>query len=189
MILGILQFEVLVHGATSLKDKRRVVQSLKDRLHREHLCSIAEIGDPDILNAAVMGLAVVCRDGKRAGEVLDAITLKLRETRDAEITSINRQMLHGTDGMGTSGESSGDSPPARADPKAGDGSDAIADAIILDRAIDSDLMNQIEEAQRELDRELGRDLTRSLARDAVHPVNDRSADRSTGRDPGSRRFA
>lgn len=179
MILGILQFEVLVHGATSLKDKRRVVQSLKDRLHREHLCSIAEIGDPDILNAAVMGLAVVCRDGKRAGEVLDAITLKLRETRDAEISSISRQVLHGTDGHGSTDDNAGDSPAALADPKAGDGSDAIADAMILDRAIDSDLMNQIEEAQRELDRELGRDLTRSLARDAVHPLHDRGPDRDS----------
>lgn len=176
MILGILQFEVLVHGATSLKDKRRVVQSLKDRLHREHLCSIAEIGDPDILNAAVMGLAVVCRDGKRAGEVLDAITLKLPETRDAEISAISRQVLHGTDGLGAHEEGDGDSPAALADPKAGDGSDAIADAMILDRAIDSDLMNQIEEAQRELDRELGRDLTRSLARDSVYPASDTDRD-------------
>ena len=44
MVVGILQFELLVPGATSLKDKRRVVKSVKDRLHREHLVSVAEVG-------------------------------------------------------------------------------------------------------------------------------------------------
>lgn len=155
MILGILHFEVLVHGATSLKDKRRVVQSLKDRLHREHLCSIAEVGDPDILNCAVMGIAVVCRDGKRAGEVLDAISLKLRESRDAEITSIRRQVLHALD----AGDTSESETDTIADPKAGDGSDHETDALMLDRALDADLLSQIEEAQRELDRSLGTDAS------------------------------
>jgi uncharacterized protein len=155
MILGILHFEVLVHGATSLKDKRRVVQSLKDRLHREHLCSIAEVGDPDILNCAVMGLAVVCRDGKRAGEVLDAISLKLRETRDGEVASIRRHVLHAMDSAETA-ESESDT---IADPKSGDGSDHETDALMLDRALDADLLRQIEEAHRELDRSLGTDAS------------------------------
>ncbi|HEX8876094.1 MAG TPA: DUF503 domain-containing protein [Phycisphaerales bacterium] len=153
MILGILHFEVLVHGATSLKDKRRVVQSLKDRLHREHLCSIAEVGDPDILNCAVMGVAVVTRDGKRAAEVLDAISLKLRETRDAEVTSIRRHVLHALD---TPEASDSDTVP---DPKSGDGSDHDTDALMLDRALDADLLSQIEEAQREIERSLGADAS------------------------------
>ena len=155
MILGILHFEVLVHGATSLKDKRRVVQSLKDRLHREHLCSIAEVGDPDILNCAIMGLAVVCRDGKRAGEVLDAISHKLRETRDAEVTSIRRHVLHALD----SADEIEPGTDTVADPKSGDGSDHETDALMLDRALDADLLSQIEEAQREIDRSLGTDAS------------------------------
>lgn len=158
MILGILHFEVLVHGATSLKDKRRVVQSLKDRLHREHLCSIAEVGDPDILNCAVMGIAVVARDGKRAGEVLDAIALKLRETRDAEITSIRRNVLHALDATDNTETTESDSNTV-ADPKSGDGSDHDTDALMLDRALDADLLAQIEAAQRELERSLGTDAT------------------------------
>jgi len=156
MVLGVLQFQVLVHGAESLKDKRRVVQSLKDKLHREHLCSIAEVGDPDLLNAATMALAIVTRDGQRAGEVLDAITIKLRELRDGEVGEIDRQVLHASAGWigGVQPEVEFKSPSNPSamrinDPKSGDGSDEETDALIRDRAMDEDLLAQIEEAERE----------------------------------------
>lgn len=168
MVLGVLQFQVLIHGAESLKDKRRVVQSLKDRLHREHLCSIAEVGDPDLLNVATMALAIVTRDGRRAGEILDAVTAKLRELRDGELGEIDRQILHASAGWlgAVAPEEQTDSPPDRqaastashkesdfpiriGDPKSGDGSDAETDALIHERALEADLIEQIEQAERE----------------------------------------
>lgn len=93
MVIGLLQFDLIVHGAESIKDKRRVVSSLKDRLHREHMVSLAEVGDPDLLNHARMALVTVARDGKRIGEVLDHVTEKLRSLRDGEVATINRTVL------------------------------------------------------------------------------------------------
>src|SRR5436189_6470333 len=95
MIIGILQFELLVHDASSLKDKRRVVQSVKDRLHREHQAAVAEVARLESLSVAVLGLAVVGREGSRVGEVLDTITNKLRELRDAELGDVSREILQG----------------------------------------------------------------------------------------------
>lgn len=95
MIIGILQFELLIHESASLKDKRRVVQSVKDRLHREHQAAVAEVDRLESQSVAVLGLAVVGREGSRIGEVLDAITSKLRELRDAELGDISREILHG----------------------------------------------------------------------------------------------
>lgn len=94
MVVGLLQFDLIVHDVTSIKDKRRVVSSLKDRLHREHLVSIAEVGDPDLLNLARLAVAVVARDGKRAGEVLDHVAGKLRSLHDAEAGAMSRHMIH-----------------------------------------------------------------------------------------------
>lgn len=94
MVVAVLQFEVLVRGSESLKDKRRVVKSLKDRLHREHLVSIAEVAQHDMLNSAVLGLALVGSDGKHVGEQLDGICAKLRQMHDAEVASISREVLH-----------------------------------------------------------------------------------------------
>ncbi len=142
MVLGILQFEVLVHGSESLKDKRRVVQSLKDRLHREHLCAVAEVGDPDMLNAATMAAVIVCRDGKRAGEILDAITIKLRDLRDGEVTAIDRQVLHGQGGVPEPGPLA--EPRLAPDAKSGDGSDKEAQAWVMERALEAEILEEIE---------------------------------------------
>ena len=96
MVVGILQFELLIHGAESLKDKRRVISSVKERLHREHQVSVAEVARQDIWTSAVLGLALVSTDGKRAAQVLDGITLKLRGLHDAELGEVTRQIIHGT---------------------------------------------------------------------------------------------
>ena len=95
MVIGILQFELLVHDSSSLKDKRRVVQSVKDRLHREHLVAVAEVGGHESLNHAVLGVAALGNDGKRVGEVLDAIDAKLRTLRDGELGATSRSIIHG----------------------------------------------------------------------------------------------
>lgn len=47
MKIGVLQIEILVTDAMSLKDKRRVVKSIKDRIANGHNVSIAEIGALD----------------------------------------------------------------------------------------------------------------------------------------------
>jgi uncharacterized protein YlxP (DUF503 family) len=95
MVIGVLQFDLLVHGASSLKDKRRVVNSVKDRLHREHLVSVAEVGGHELLNAARLGLAIVGSEGRHVGQVLDAITLKLRALTDAELGDVHREIIQG----------------------------------------------------------------------------------------------
>lgn len=105
MIIGILQFELLIHGSESLKDKRRVVRSVKDRLHREHQVSVAEIATQDSLNVATLGLAFVGSDGRHVGEVLDQITAKLRAVPDAELGDVSRELLRGR-----AGEISGQTP-------------------------------------------------------------------------------
>ncbi len=94
MVIGILQFDLLIHDATSLKDKRRVVSSLKDRIHREHMAAVAEVGDPDLLNLARVAIAVVARDGRRVGEVLDHVSDKLRGLHDAEAAITSRRVIH-----------------------------------------------------------------------------------------------
>src|SRR5258707_366794 len=78
MMVGILQFELLIRGSESLKDKRRVIRSLKDRLHREHLVSVAEVGLLDNPRAARLGLALP--DDLPTADVLVSISPEQRET-------------------------------------------------------------------------------------------------------------
>lgn len=93
MKVGILQFELLLRDSHSLKDKRRVVKSLKDRLHREHLVAVAEVAAHEQRNVAVMGLACVSADGGYIAALLDRITAKLERLEDATLGEISREIL------------------------------------------------------------------------------------------------
>lgn len=115
MVVGILQFELRIHDPESIKDKRRVVKSLKDRLHREHMVSIAEIGALDNMGRALLGLACVGGDGLRVAQTLDRISDKLRDLHDAELVAISREMLHGRAGE-LGGEAGDDDDVEAADP-------------------------------------------------------------------------
>jgi len=97
VVVGILQFELLIHDPESLKDKRRVLRSVKDRLHREHLVSVAEVASQDQLDLAVVGLALVGTDGKQVGQVLDRILDKLRHLREAELGDSTREIIQGVE--------------------------------------------------------------------------------------------
>jgi uncharacterized protein YlxP (DUF503 family) len=116
MIVGILQFELIIHHAESLKDKRRVVMSVKDKLHREHQVSVAEVDRQENPRVAVLGLAIVGSDAKHIGDVLNNITLKLRALHDAELGDVTREILRGHAGEVQRGhrsddDGSEDSPP------------------------------------------------------------------------------
>lgn len=97
MIIATLRFQLLIHDAQSLKDKRRVVSAVKDRLHREHLAAVAEIAAQENPALAVLALAVVGSDGRHLGETLDRITTKLRGmwggSVEAELGELARQIL------------------------------------------------------------------------------------------------
>lgn len=93
MVIGVLQFELVIDASESLKDKRRVVKSLKDRLHREHMVSVAEVGALEIWNLAMMGLAVVSRDAAYANTVLDHVLAKLTSLPDARLRDYSREVL------------------------------------------------------------------------------------------------
>jgi len=99
MVVGLLQVELHIHGAMSLKDKRRVLRSVKDRLHREHMVAVAEVGDPERWSVAVLAIAGIASGQRgpgaaaRIGEVFDRIGHSLRRLHDAELVAEIRQFL------------------------------------------------------------------------------------------------
>jgi uncharacterized protein YlxP (DUF503 family) len=62
MTIGVLQLEIGIGDAMSLKDKRRVVKSLKDRIAHGHNVSVAEVGALDEHRRAIVAIAMVSND-------------------------------------------------------------------------------------------------------------------------------
>ncbi len=95
MFVGVLQFELVINESHSLKDKRRVVRSVKDKLHREHQVAVAEVAALDSLNLAVMGLAAVSNSGAYINALFDRIVAKLSHTPGARLGSCQRDVFKG----------------------------------------------------------------------------------------------
>ncbi len=64
MTIGVLQLELSIADAMSLKDKRRVVKSLKDRIAHGHNVSIAEVGALDAHRRSILGISMVSNDSR-----------------------------------------------------------------------------------------------------------------------------
>ena len=95
MFVGILQFELLIRQSRSLKDKRRVVQSVKDRLHREHQVSVAEVGSLDDRRCAVLGITMASNSVPHCQSTLDRILQKVRRQRDCALADHTTEILTG----------------------------------------------------------------------------------------------
>ncbi len=72
MVVGIMTWELHLSGCRSLKDKRQVVSSLKDRLHRRFNVSVAETNHQDLWQRAELCCCVVAGTRQHAQEVLGA---------------------------------------------------------------------------------------------------------------------
>jgi uncharacterized protein len=77
MIVGTLRVRLLVRDARTLKDKRQVLQSIKDRLRQSFNVSVAEIEAQENPRSIVLGMAMVCNEShpiKQAfGEIVNAL--------------------------------------------------------------------------------------------------------------------
>ena len=70
MVVGVLVWELEIIGAQSLKDKRRVIKSLKERLQSRFRVSAAETAHHDLWQRAELAACVVSADKRHADEVL-----------------------------------------------------------------------------------------------------------------------
>ena len=59
MPIAQLTLELRIEAAHSLKDRRQVVRSLKDRLRRSFNVSVAELDAGDLWNSATIGVAAI----------------------------------------------------------------------------------------------------------------------------------
>ena len=70
MVVGVVTWELHLPASQSLKDKRQVLKSLKDRLHNRFDVSAAETDHQDLWQRAELTVCVVSGDRRHAEEVL-----------------------------------------------------------------------------------------------------------------------
>jgi uncharacterized protein len=85
MVVGLSVWELHIPGCSSLKEKRSVMKSLKDRLHRQFNVSVAETDFQDILQRAELSACVVSSERRHADSVLAAADRLVESEAEARI--------------------------------------------------------------------------------------------------------
>lgn len=93
MVIGSLRVRLAIFQALSLKDKRRVVKSLKDRLGNRHNVSVAEVDDLDHRQAATLGFAMVSNDARFVQSALSKIVDEIRADGRASLVDYEIDLI------------------------------------------------------------------------------------------------
>ena len=93
MVVGLLQIEVHVPNAHSLKDKRSVLKSLRDQLRGHFNVSVAEVDANDTWQRATVGVSAVGEGRDYVEGLLREVTEWLRRTRLVELIQVEEDYL------------------------------------------------------------------------------------------------
>lgn len=73
MPVGLLTLEIHIPDARSLKDKRQVIRSLKDRLRGQFNVAVAELDHQDLWQRALVGIVSLSADAAHLEQSLRAV--------------------------------------------------------------------------------------------------------------------
>ncbi len=95
MIVGTVSVHLRLRGNRSLKEKRRIVKSLVTRIGNRFNVTIAEVGDNDQHQSAVIGVACVANDVAHLHSVLDRVLGTMASMfPEAECSPETREIIH-----------------------------------------------------------------------------------------------
>lgn len=104
MYVGVLRLSLSIVGARSLKDKRSVVRSFKDRMQSKFRVSIAEVGALDVPKRAIIGVAVVSNSATLCDQVLADVAGAASTLKQAVLDDRSMEILpFGSEGQGVRG--------------------------------------------------------------------------------------
>jgi uncharacterized protein len=93
VVIGALEVRLSILGARSLKEKRKVLKSLKDRFSKMNV-SVAEVDDQDKWQACTLAFAIVSNDAPYVNSALDRIAHGLSEHPDVELLEHHAEIMH-----------------------------------------------------------------------------------------------
>jgi len=92
MIVGTLKIRLLLRESHSLKDKRRVLRSLKDTLSNKFNIAVAETDEQDVWQSAEIGVATVGTDTPFVQSVLSNVVNYVRYFGGVELVDSEQEI-------------------------------------------------------------------------------------------------
>jgi len=92
MFVGVLQVDLAMEKARSLKDKRQVVKSVLGRVRASFNVSAAEVDDLDLHQRARLAFSAVSNDAGHVRGLLDAVLNHLRRHPVARVIDFDLEV-------------------------------------------------------------------------------------------------
>ncbi len=92
-VVGLLTLEIRIEHSRSLKDKRQVLRSLKDRLRRRHNVAVAELDHQTTWKDSVVGVTTVSSNQAQVERVLRAAERSAASTIGEHLVGSNFEIL------------------------------------------------------------------------------------------------
>jgi len=93
MHIGLLTFDLFLPGSQSLKSKRSLIKSLKDRVRSQFNVSIAEVGSHDKWQKSIISVCAIGTDRRLLDSTLQSIVSLVEKLRDIEISNTELEFL------------------------------------------------------------------------------------------------
>ena len=93
MIVGVCTVELFISNSQSLKDKRQVLHSVKDRLRDKFNLSVAEVDEQDLWQKAVLGIACVANESGHVNRVMEQALNLVKSIPSVEIVRTHLELL------------------------------------------------------------------------------------------------
>lgn len=87
MPIGLLTLEIHIPDAQSLKDKRQVLRSLKDRLRAHYNVAVAELEHQELWQRSKVGVVTISGDAKHLEESLAHIAAESERVLGRDLVS------------------------------------------------------------------------------------------------------
>ena len=92
MVVGVLHVECGLPGTQSIKDKRRIVKSVLDRLHHRFNVAAAEVTHQDSWRRAGLAIACVSTDSRHADSVLARVAREIEHHGELVLLDYSTEM-------------------------------------------------------------------------------------------------
>jgi len=93
MPVGFLTLEIHLPDARSLKDKRQVLRSLKDRLRAHFNVAVAELDHMDLWQRSLVGVVTLSNDERHLEESLQAVLAESERLLGRDLVSHEVEVL------------------------------------------------------------------------------------------------
>jgi uncharacterized protein len=93
MTIGICRFELYLPACQSLKEKRSLVKSLIARIGNKSNASVAELEQNDLLQKALIGVAVISNSSTHANQMLSKIVEMVQRESELILMDYTLELL------------------------------------------------------------------------------------------------